>query len=200
LLGGIRNLFQSQSQPSQEPSSDFSNFSTSEPLSAESERILAGIPTHIGGEADDAGGPGDTAAHDDDPIAVLMSQVTFEPQDVQDQLEEFFDWLAERFESDHWKLTDRQARMLGRPTAQLLDSVWGKLCGILPDVIARWCASTPGATAFLLAAGLVVVPKVTKQIAISRSRVSPKRPVPIQGAAQPGPKKSEVPEWAPLQS
>ena len=181
------------------PSNDFSTFSTTEPLAAESERILDSVPAHIGGEADDPGGPADTGAHGDDPIAALMSQVTFEPPDVQDQLEEFFGWLAERFESDHWKLTDRQARMLGRPTAQLLDSVWAKLCGILPDVIARWCASTPGATAFLLAAGLVVVPKVAKQITISRSRVSPERPVPVEGAAIP-PKKSEVPAWAPQQS
>lgn len=103
-------------------------------------------------------------------IASLMAQVAFEEQDVRDQLEELFEWLSERFQAEHWKLTERQSRMLGRPTAQMLTSIWAKLCTMLPDIIARWCESTPGAAAFIAACGIVIVPKAMKQVTISRQR------------------------------
>ena len=96
--------------------------------------------------------------------------MAFEPQDVQDTICEFFEWMAERFDSDHWKLSERQARMLGKPSAILADAMWRKLTALLPDIIGQWCESTPGATAFLFAFGIVVVPKVKKQFTISRER------------------------------
>lgn len=141
-------------------------------MSAAAESILSDVPEFIGDapESQPAQVGSETQA-EDDPISALMAQVTFEPQDVQDLLEEFFDSLAERFESDHWKLTDRQARMLGKPAAQLANALWAKLMQFLPDVLSRWCESTPGATAFLFAVGIVVVPKVKTQISISRQRV-----------------------------
>ena len=168
--------------------------STSEPLSPESERILASVPETIGGEAGESGAPVDAPA--EDPIAALMAQVAFEPQDVQDTLAEMFDWLAERFESDHWRLTDRQARMLGRPAAQLLNSIWTKLQAYIPDILSKWCETTPGATALILAAGIVITPKVMQQVSISRERAkvkprvpapqSPAPPQPQQRPTQPG--------------
>jgi hypothetical protein len=107
---------------------------------------------------------------EDQALADLMAQVSFETQDVQDQLEEFFDWLATRFESDHWELTERQARMLGKPTAQLLNSLWAKLQMVLPEILGRWIDSTPGAAALLLAGGIVIGPKIAKQVSIGRER------------------------------
>lgn len=123
----------------------------------------------------DVGAPGEDALLPDpggidDPVAALMAQVAFEEQDVRDTLCEFFDWLAVKFESEHWSLTDRQARMLGRPTAQLANSLWVRIQEFLPDVLARWCESTPGALGFLTAAGLIVTPKIMQQIKISRER------------------------------
>ena len=161
--------------PPKESSIPSFDSSTSEgPLSAEAERLLAGIPDQIGdaplGDPVDGSESGEV-----DPVAELMAQVAFEPQDVQDTLCEMFDWLGERFESDHWSLTERQARMLGRPSAQLLNALWLKLQVILPDILARWCEQTPGATAFILACGIVVVPKVTTQISISRERAREKK-------------------------
>lgn len=129
------------------------------------------MPKTIGDAPEDsAGGIPAAAGEVEDPIAALMAQVAFEEQDVKDTIGEFFDWMSERFKSDHWKLTDRQSRMLGRPSTQLLNSIWAKLQDYLPDILARWCETTPGATAFILACGIVVVPKVKKQYTISRER------------------------------
>jgi hypothetical protein len=123
-----------------------------------------------------------------DAVAALMAQIAFEPQDVQDTVCEFFDWLSERFQSNHWKLTDRQARMLGRPTAQMLNSIWIKLQTFLPNILARWCEETPGATAFILACGIVVAPKVAKQVQISRERRKAKPVIQSPRPQQPAPK------------
>ena len=147
-----------------------------EPLSADAEKILASIPTI---ETQDAGAGGAASSQGDDEgadaLIALAGMVAFEEQDVRDTLEEFFSFLADRFESDHWVLSERQARMLGKPTTLLLNSLWVKLQKLLPDVIARWCESTPGAMAFLTACGLVLVPKVVVQIRISRERKKAKR-------------------------
>jgi hypothetical protein len=165
--------------------------STPDSLPRESERILSSVPQTIGDEADDPGGPGDVSMHEtieDDPIKALMAQVAFEDQDVQDMIAEFFDWLAERFKSDHWKLNERQARMLGRPAAQLLNSMWSRLMDYLPEILSRWCEETPGATAFILACGIVIVPKVTQQVRISRERKKEK----IKPIAAPAPRPQPI--------
>jgi hypothetical protein len=125
------------------------------------------------GESPEEGAIPAAAGQVEDPIAALMAQVAFEEEDVKDTLAEFFDWMSERFKSDHWKLTDRQSRILGRPSAQLLNSIWAKLQDYLPDILARWCETTPGATAFILACGIVVLPKAKKQFTISRERRKP---------------------------
>jgi hypothetical protein len=142
-------------------------------LPADAEQRLDAIPDHIGDAAADEPRITEAAQEGDETretIASLLDAVAFEEQDVQETLEEFFDFLAERFQSDHWSLTERQSRILGRPTAQLANAIWVKLKLRIPDILARWCESTPGATAFLMAAGIVIVPKVTKQIHISRAR------------------------------
>jgi len=196
LLDGIGDLLRSKmpnpgtvagSVPSSSPSS------TSEPLSAESERLLDSVRGPIGSA--EGGDPGEPGA--DEAISGLMAMVAFEPQDVQDTVCEFFEWLAGRFDSDHWKLTDRQARMMGKPTAQLLNSLWAKLQTVLPDILTRWCEETPGATAFILACGIVVVPKIGKQIAISRERSKAKPRVPTVQAIteQPPPSPKGVPRF-----
>jgi hypothetical protein len=140
-------------------------------LSAEAEQILSQMPVI-------EGAPGSAPVSTEsgaEPLLALAGMVAFEEQDVKDTLEEFFAFLADRFDSEHWELTERQSRMLGKPTTLLLNSLWTKLQQLLPDVIARWCESTPGAMAFLTACGLVLVPKVIVQIRISRERRRAKR-------------------------
>ena len=164
-------------------SSSFATYGSGDPLTPESEQLLASVPDSIG-HTDDQGGPERLTIHDvgpadDDPIAALMAQVAFEEQDVRDTMEEFFDRLSERYKSEHWKLSDRQSRMLGRPASQMLNAVWIKLQVYLPSIIGRWCEETPGASAFILACGFVIVPKVTKQIKLSRER---KSTAPVRGS------------------
>ena len=183
LLSGLGSLFSDPDNPgkgsiSEGPSVDSLSGNASLPL--ESERLLSHVPERIGGEADDPGGPADMPGNNlpaDDPIAALMAQVAFEPQDVQDVIEEFFEWLSEHYQSDHWKLSERQSRMLGRPAAQLLNSMWVRLQNYLPDILSKWCEETPGAMAFIMACGIVVAPKVTQQITISRERARAKQGV-----------------------
>ena len=206
LLNSLSNLFTipQKAEPEYLSLDASQTFSTSEALPAESERVLASVPEIIGGEADDPGGPADV--QELDPVAALMAQVAFEPQDVQDILVEMFDWLGERFQSDHWKLNERQARMLGTPAALMLNSIWARLQDYIPDLIAKWCMETPGASKFILACGLVIGPKIAKQITISRERkrlaLSPqghgeKKPGPVaapRGPVTPVPAVTWVPQ------
>ena len=169
LLSGLSSLFTPPQEDSEVGSGPISTSSPAKPLSDESERLLADVPMRIGEITDTPLGepvepPGD------DPIAALMAQVAFEPQDVQDMIEELFNFLAERFNSEHWKLTSTQSRILGRPAAQLANALWKRLQNYLPDILGRWCEETPGAMAFIIACGIVVAPKVTKQISLSRER------------------------------
>jgi hypothetical protein len=128
-------------------------------------------------------------------MQALMGAIAFEEQDVKDTLAELFDYLSEAFDSEHWTLTERQLRMLGRPTAQLLNSLWAKLKERIPDALANWCETTPGAMAFATAFGLVVVPKAAKQWNLSRERkqtgAPAKKPAPVTNKQpiemQPGP-------------
>jgi hypothetical protein len=184
--------------PGAESSAPYGNFSApplvepgiDEPLSAEAEKILAGIPA-IAPEGEAADDPG--APPSDPMLLSLAGMVAFEEQDVQDTLQEFFSYLAGKFESDHWELTERQARMLGKPSTLLLNSLWTKLQTLLPNIIARWCESTPGAMAFITACGLVLVPKVVTQMKISRERRKAKSPViePPRPPQQPEPPKPQ---------
>ena len=178
---GVQSLFQPQNSQAQETSQQpeaeapashgINDSSSGEPANRDAQRRLDSIPDVIGVDPD---APEQAAAAEpsitSDEVTALMALVTFEEQDVKDTLCELFDWIAERMQSDHWKLTERQARMLGGPTTQLINSLWGKLMQRLPDVIVAWCERTPGAAAFLLSFGLVVVPKGMKQIAVSRER------------------------------
>lgn len=170
-----------------------------EPLPADSEKLLQDVQETIGGvhvagekldDEESAAAIGALAGMDP---AFLQGLISFDESDVRGVLEEGFDFLADRFDSAHWKLTERQSRMLGKPTAQLLTSVWTKLSYILPAGLAEWCASTPGLAAFVLTSTIVLGPKIAQQLAVSRQRgAAPKQairnaPVPLvpRGAAGP---------------
>lgn len=175
LLERVTNLFQ---QNQETPSATSFESISGDSLPHEAQALLDTVPDVIG--SGDPGEPGVTETGKvekvpDDAIAALMAQVSFEEQDVKDMLCEFFDWLSEHFDSDHWKLTERQVRILGRPSAQLANSIWAQLMRYIPDILTRWCESTPGATAFLLACGIVIVPKAKQQWSISRKRKSSRK-------------------------
>lgn len=193
LMNSLGSLFgagnPSPSNPTSQPQKESENpsssdCSTSPDLPEEVERKLDAIPDVIGQEGEQpTGNPSGEIARDD--FSSLLDMIAFEEQDVRDLLEEAFDWLSEKFDSEHWKLSERQSRMLGRPTVMLMNSIWLKLRDRLPDVLLRWCESTPGAAAFITAAGIVIVPKVMTQVSLSkRKKLAP---------AQEGEKKTDAP-------
>jgi len=178
--------------PSPSPEAGSTGSSTEAPvLTPEVEKQLNRIPDVVGGDSDDDEMAGQGIGADE--ISALLDAVAFEEQDVKDTLEELFEWLAEHFEAEHWKLTPRQVRMLGRPACQLMNSLWDKLKLRIPDIIARWCESTPGATAFLMAFGLVVVPKGLKQWKLSRASAEGKKSPENKESSADVPKKQPVP-------
>jgi hypothetical protein len=160
FLASLKESLLGPSEPSQSesPSPSDSAIGSTDP---ETEKLLAKVPDVIEESTTEDGGeePSITSAQ----LSALIEDIAFEEQDVKDTLAELFDWISDYFGSDHWKLTERQIRMLGRSTFQLVNSLWAKLRMRLPDIIANWCESTPGAAAFLLACGLIVVPKGVKQ-------------------------------------
>lgn len=191
LLDGLGDLFNgrpsasSSSNPSAEAASsqrstDSSPTSSSDPLPAEVEAKLSAVPDVIGATEPE---PGDGAELGRDDIDAMMASVAFAEEDVRDLCEEFFEALAARFHSDHWKLSERQSRILVRPLTQLLNSVWAKLRERIPDLLARWCEDMPGLTGTLLAAGIVIGPKVAKQVRIPRTQ--PAAPKQVEAAREP---------------
>lgn len=159
-----------------------------EPLSPEREQVLRDGFEQIGVEepgpqpVEQPAGTSDGAA-----VAGMLPEIAFDPQDVQDVLREGFHWIAERFDSAHWELTESQARMLGKPTAQLLSTLYSRL----PAFLTSWCDSTPGLGALCVTGAIVIGPKVAQQVAISRERrKSPtpiNRPQAVPGHSQPTP-------------
>ena len=88
-------------------------------------------------EADDAPPDGaqpegEVISQDEDELREMMSAFAFEEEDVKEELAELCDWISEYAKSDHWKLSERQKRMLGRPVTLLLNSLWAKLSDYLP--------------------------------------------------------------------
>ncbi len=201
--GLFANLFQNSShQPSERSNGSLGGSVTSsiDPLPPEAEARLDQIPDHIG-DSDPAASPrltiteADPAADDISDVTALIEMVgAFEEQDVREELEELFAFLADRFESEHWLLTERQSRMLSRPATQMANSIWAKLRGRLPEFLAKWCESTPGAAGFLFACGVIVVPKVMTQRRLSKKAARTVTAQPQQSTAErPAPRKSPTP-------
>lgn len=116
--------------------------------------------------------PGEAEAEDlsADDLRELMAEVQFEDEDVRECLEEGFEALSEFFGSEHWRLTPRQARILGKPLAKLLNSIWAELCRRLPELFARWAERLPGLAGTVAMVGVVGGPKLLKQARIYRGR------------------------------
>lgn len=171
---------------SRQPSASSSIFNEpkpGQPLTKEQEQIIGESFAEIGVE-DPAPSDVPVGASEGAAVADMLPEIAFDPVDVQDVLREGFHWIAERFDSAHWELTETQARMLGKPTAQLLSTLYSRL----PDFLTRWCDSTPGLAGLCVTGAIVIGPKVAQQVAITRERR--KSPAPKRGP-------HEVPRRAP---
>lgn len=166
---GVESLMGSgESQPASQPNSQhglpFENQSGGDSSGGENAEVrerLNSIPDIIG-PGEEPGEPGEPEITSEEVREILIV-VQFSEQDVKDLLSELFDWLSELMGSDHWKLTERQARILTGPTHRMLASIWAKLLQRLPDAVVKWCEETPGAAAFLVALGIVATPKALQQ-------------------------------------
>jgi hypothetical protein len=181
--------FQKNGAASDRPSgsSSISEPKPGQPLTQEQEQILDEAFDEIG-VAKPAPGQQEPAISGEGAVAAAMlPDITFDPEQVEDVLGEAFHWIAEKFDSAHWELTEKQSRMLGRPTAQLLTT----LCSRLPEFLLRWCDATPGLAGMAITGVIVVGPKVAQQVAISRERrkaMKPKaQPQAVPRKAQAGP-------------
>ncbi len=195
LLESLSGMFQRPSPTIQSESPKASGTESEthgDPLTPEQQAQLNAVPDTIG---DDVPTIEDGSSAVSGPADSVLSglDIAFSEQDVTDTLTELFGWLADKFDSEHWKLTERQQRMLGGPTTQIVNATWTKLKTKLPDILARWCESTPGGTAFIMAFSIVVVPKAMKQVKLSRE----KRTVRVEGKTateeKPAPRRSPQP-------
>jgi len=160
-----------------------SDYAPGAPLSPEAERILAAMPGVI---ADEHAGEvlvpsGEPSSAGD--LADMLPDIDFDPLEVGAVLEEMFDWIAERRNSACWKLTERQSRMLAKPTAQLCATLYAKLAQFLPGWLANLCDQTPGLMGVIVAGSIVVAPKVVFDFRTSRARRKAPRPVTV-GSSQ----------------
>ena len=128
----IHEVMPSQADSGQHSATSSTEPRPGQPLTQEAEQILHEVPASIGGAGAGEALPPIGQVADAESIAAaamlseLASAITFEEQDVRELLEMGFGWMAEKFESEHWNLTERQSRMMGRPAAQLRDFAVGE--------------------------------------------------------------------------
>lgn len=165
---GIMGLFTSpavaeSSTPSATPSASSS-------ISAEQVAELASVPDTIGGEAAAPGAPATPGAGELDEMVEFLQSMGIDEDDMQEWLSEGCEFLAERFKSEHWKLTDRQGRMLAKPYTACANKLWIKMLDWLPDFLSNLAKASPEAAAMVISTAVVFGPKVAKQFVLSRSR------------------------------
>jgi hypothetical protein len=167
LLSGLSNLFQSPQAPAAAPqgSEDFSAPSSTatfnEPLSAESERILASVPDRIGGgEADDPGGPADVS-HETDGLAALVGGEICDEQDVHQLLKMVGGFLADFRKCESYRIDDGKAGLIARPWAQVVNHLWVRYA---PALLTDLSNSVPGLAKAVMLTSLVFGPAVMEDV------------------------------------
>jgi hypothetical protein len=182
FLEGLGNVFstnpKAENQPSEHADS-LSNSGASEApgTAAETEQVLRAVPDVIGDVQGADAQPGEP-----DVPGFALPAVIVDESNVRAMLEEFHDWLAAFFESDHWKLTARQSQMLGGPFAGAINSLWAKVKPMLPAMLSGWAESNPSLIGAALVASMVYGPMAATQWKLSRER----KTIPIQAKKSAG--------------
>ena len=202
LLSGLTGLFSSPKPEASESESKTSSIPfPAEHLSPESERLLAAVPDVIGddgpeGQALPPLAPGEQGEVDE--LMQLVGDIDFQQEDIQYLAEQLFEMIAEMRQMEHWKLTDRQSKILARPLYRMVNAIWAKLVEKLPDYV----TSIPGLAGTCLALGIVAPPKILKDRSISIERAQTARKSVGSQAATPGaagPAQPKVdPNWKPI--
>jgi hypothetical protein len=162
--------------------------STSEPLSAESERLLGGVPDHIGGNGA-AADPPDAAGN---RIAAMVDSLVIKPEHVDVLIEGLFKGASWFFDSDHWLVSPLEARVLSQPGAEMLNYIWLSHRDEISNRFVEWMLSTPGALGLIMGGGIILGPRIVQQVKVSRERrpaVSvPRQPAPDAPQTRPAPR------------
>lgn len=190
MLGGIKNLFgkpQSQ-QPDAPLPNGSATSSTSDGLSSEAKRILDSVPDTIGAELGAEAAPGQAGV-------LIAPETSFDVADVREGIASIFGWMGDHV-GEHCRLSDRQLSFVSGPTTQVLNASLGGLKEWMPGFLQRWCETTPGATAFLLAWGIVLTPMGIAQLGVMRERARVRAEA---GRRVPGPAPVQEPRPAPRQ-
>lgn len=194
LLSGLSSILKGSKPETAPASGNSSTVFPAEPLSVESERLLAAVPDVIGDElpaSDPALAPGHNEEQTEvDELLQMVRDIDFQQEDIQYLVEQLFEMIAEWRQMEHWKLTERQSRILGRPLFRMVNVCWAKLVEKLPDYI----VTIPGLAGTCLALGIVATPKILKDRAISTERAHAAKQV--GPGAQPGPKTPT--DWKPF--
>lgn len=179
VIGKLRGLFNNPQPVTGSPKPDVpasaKPFPTSEPapLPADTERQLAAVPDVIGEERsselvaiDDAGADLSNQAR----IGELVELGYVDAEQAGDIAGDIFDYLAVRFDSDHWKLKPNNRERIGRPFAASVNGAIQAVLDYLPDSASVIAAAHPEWAAFGLAIGGAIVPRALKQLKVSRER------------------------------
>ena len=85
-------------------------------------------------------------------------------------LDDNFAALADRFGSDHWKLSTKQRDRLALPVAAILNGMFQYLFDWLPDFVGDTASEHPEYPAAATTGAAILIPRVVKQYRISKQR------------------------------
>jgi hypothetical protein len=128
-----------------------------------------------------------------DLVSSMLANVTFKEEHVKRILSSIFDFVATKLDDDGLKLTGWKLEMVGEPTAQMANAMWAAFMAKMPDLVSKWCETTPGASAFMAAWGSVGTIMIISHMQVVSERknkhttADPARPATTKQAARPGP-------------
>lgn len=165
LLSGIAGMFREKKPAAVPSSAPSANSSTSEPLSAESERLLNSVPDSIGGEPGGIDEPGEGGQ-----LSAMIDGLVFKPEHVEVLMRGIFKALGWFFDAEHWELSDSETGWVTEPATQMLNFLWLDNRDDISNRMLTWVMNTPGALGLLIGGGVVLGPRISKQMSLARER------------------------------
>lgn len=161
-----------------------------EPLSAEAERILAGIP-RIQEAPGDALPPADDFEPESDELSIALSG----EEQIALVLQKGFGWIADLRDRDCYRMDDPTAAKLGRVWSPVVRDAWTKYA---PMFLAQFAEAHPGLLTALLTTSVIVGPMVSADLRQTREERRAKSPVESkEPVVQPKPKSEPAPAPTP---
>lgn len=182
LVGMVKNLFGNPQRPLNEKVEDSSRASSAVPeatskLPAATEAALAQVPDTIGAESVPAIGSDpvqDAELTNQQRIDELIALGYVDVETTGELASDLFDYFAGKFDSEHWKLNERNRDRIGRPGAACINSCIQRVMDALPDAVGNSAMEHPEWAALVLAVGTVTAPRAIKQLKLSKTKVTKK--------------------------